>query len=68
MRNVNLLFKKGFKSAKLLTKTAFSIYFRDRPKNGMKCMKLNGNISTERAKVVFLVWENYYFIAVKCSY
>ena len=33
IRNVNLLFKKNFKSAELLTKTSFFLYFRDRPKN-----------------------------------
>ena len=27
IRNVNLLFKKNFKSAELLTKTSFSLYF-----------------------------------------
>ena len=32
--NVNLLFRKDFKSAQLLTKTSFFIYFRDHPKNG----------------------------------
>ena len=32
--NVNLLFKKNFKSAQLLTKASFFIYFRDHPKNG----------------------------------
>ena len=32
--NVNLLFKKDFKSAQLLTKASFFIYFRDHPKNG----------------------------------
>ena len=34
MGNVNLLFKKDFKSEDLLTKTSFFLYFRDRPKNG----------------------------------
>ena len=34
MKNLNLLFKKDFKSAELLTKTSFFLYFRDRPKNG----------------------------------
>ena len=34
MKNVNLLFKKDFKSAELLTKTSFFLYFRERPKNG----------------------------------
>ena len=34
IRNVNLLFKKDFKIAELLTKTSFFLYFRDRPKNG----------------------------------
>ena len=34
IRNVNLLFKKDFKIAELLTKTSFFCYFRDRPKNG----------------------------------
>ena len=28
----NPLFKKGFKSAELLTETSFFLYFRDRPK------------------------------------
>ena len=28
----NPLFKKNFKSAELLTKTSFFLYFRDRPK------------------------------------
>ena len=31
IRNVDLLFKKDFESAKLLTKTSFFFYFRDRP-------------------------------------
>ena len=34
IRNVNLLFKKDFKRAELLTKTFFFLNFRDRPKNG----------------------------------
>ena len=34
LRNVNLLFKKDFKSAELLSKTSFFLYFRDRPING----------------------------------
>ena len=33
-RNVNLLFKKDFKIAELLTKTSFFLYLRDRPKYG----------------------------------
>ena len=33
-KNVNLLFKKNFKSAGLPTKASFFLYFRDRPKNG----------------------------------
>ena len=32
LRNLNLLFKKDFKCAELLTKASFSLYFRDRPK------------------------------------
>ena len=32
IRNVNLLFKQDFRSAELLTKTSFSLYFRDLPK------------------------------------
>ena len=31
LRNVNLLFKKNFKKAKLFTKAAFFLYFRDYP-------------------------------------
>ena len=34
IKNVNLQFKKDFKSAELLTKTYFFLYFRDRSKNG----------------------------------
>ena len=34
IRNLNLLFKKGFKIAELLIKTSIFLYFRDRPKNG----------------------------------
>ena len=34
IKNVNILFKKDFKFAKLLTKTSFFLYFRDRPENG----------------------------------
>ena len=34
LRNVNLLVKKNFKSAELLNKASFFLYFRDRPKNG----------------------------------
>ena len=34
IKNVNLPFKKDFKFAKLLTKTSFFLYFRDRPENG----------------------------------
>ena len=30
-KNVNLQFKKDFKSAERLTKTSFFFYFRDRP-------------------------------------
>ena len=33
-KNVNLQFKKDFKSAELPTKTSFFLYFRDHPKNG----------------------------------
>ena len=32
--NVNFLFKKDFKIAKLLTKTSVFLYFRDCPKTG----------------------------------
>ena len=31
---MNLVFKKNFKNAKLLTKTSFLPCFRDHPKNG----------------------------------
>ena len=34
IRNVKLPFKKDFKLAKVLTKTSFFLYFRDRPENG----------------------------------
>ena len=34
IKNVNLSFKKDFKFAELLTKTSFSLYFRDLPENG----------------------------------
>ena len=34
IRNVNILFKKDFKFAELLTKTYTFVYFRDRPENG----------------------------------
>ena len=33
LRNVNILFKKNFKSAELLTKASFFLYVRERPKN-----------------------------------
>ena len=33
-KKFNLLFKKNFKTAELLTKASFFLYFRDRPKNG----------------------------------
>ena len=36
LRNVNVPFKKDFKFAKTFTKTLFFLYFRDRPKNGLK--------------------------------
>ena len=45
--NVNLQFKIGFKSAELLTKTSFFLYFRDRPTNG-KGRK--GNVESTSAK------------------
>ena len=44
---VNLQFKIDFKSAELLTKTSFFLYFRDRPKNG-KGRK--GNVESTSAK------------------
>ena len=44
LRNVNLLFKKNFKSAELLTKTSFFLYFRDCHKNG------KGNKQVRRRK------------------
>ena len=34
IRNVNLLFKKDFKSVKLLNKKQFTLYFRAHPKSG----------------------------------
>ena len=33
-KNVNIQFKKDFKSAQLLTKTSFFLYFSNRSKNG----------------------------------
>ena len=33
VKNVNVQFKKGFKSSELLTKTFFFLKFRDHPKN-----------------------------------
>ena len=63
-RNVNLLFKKDFKIAELLTKTSFFLYFRDRPKNGERN---KGDVESICAKVtkrikkcgLNLTWINY---------
>ena len=63
-KNVNLLFKQDFKIAKLLTKTSFFLYFRDRPKNGERN---KGDVESICAKVtkrikkcgLNLTWINY---------
>ena len=34
MRNVNLLFKKDFKSVEILKKSSYTLYFRTHPKHG----------------------------------
>ena len=49
LRNVNLLFKKNFNSAELLTKVSNFFYFRDRPKNGE--WKNKGDVKSIRVKV-----------------
>ena len=58
IRNVNLLFKKDFKFAELLTKTSFFAYFRDSPENGewnkvdveSICAKVTKHVSKKVAK------------------
>ena len=49
---VNLLFKKDFKRAELLTKTSFFLYFRDHPKNGDGSKEDVESISTRVTKHV----------------
>ena len=48
IKNVNLQFKKDFKSAELLTKTLFFLYSRDRPQNGKRN---KGDVESIRARV-----------------
>ena len=48
IKNVNLQFKKDFKSAELLTKTSFFLYSRDRPQNGERN---KGDVESIRARV-----------------
>ena len=58
IRNVNLLFKKDFKFAELLTKPSFFAYFRDIPENGewnkvdveSICAKVTKHVSKKVAK------------------
>ena len=58
IRNVNLLFKKDFKFAELLTKPSFFAYFRDIPENGewnkvdveRICAKVTKHVSKKVAK------------------
>ena len=47
-KNVNLQFKKDFKSAELPTKPSFFLYFRDRPENGEGN---KGDVESIRARV-----------------
>ena len=66
MINVTLQFRKDFKSAKLLTKTSFFLYFSNRPKSDEGIKGDNESICTRLAKHVSkyvakseLIWIDY---------
>ena len=74
IRNVNLLFKKDFKIAELLTKTSFFLYFRDCPKNAegnkqmrrRKYMSKSNQTHQKRWWKLKLIWINYEQLTMDC--
>ena len=76
IRNLNLLFKKFFKSIELLTKTSFFLYCRDLPENGEGnegdvksiCARVTKHAPKKmvKAEVNKLIWIHYEHLIMDC--